>query len=165
MQDRNCKTNPSPALQRSAWINDIGIPTLNDHGAGGNNVGCAFIPQNSDPLNVTRSTARTGYYDPVATRTNLHLLVKHYVSKIQFNGTTAVGVNIVDRADNSIASVAANQEVILAAGALQTPRILQLSGVGPSGVLNNLGIPVVAALPGVGANYQDHPWVLTGFVC
>ncbi|GKT95815.1 GMC oxidoreductase [Colletotrichum tofieldiae] len=151
----------NPDLQREAWIKDVGINVLDDHGAGGNNVGLALLPQNHDPKNVTRSTSRTAYYDPVAeTRKNLNLLVKHYASKIVFENKKAIGVNIISRDTNTTTLVKAKKEVVLAAGGVQTPRILLQSGVGPASLLESLDIDVVADLPGVGANYQDHPWML-----
>ncbi|KAK1966492.1 GMC oxidoreductase [Colletotrichum sublineola] len=152
---------PDKDMQREAWIKDLGVPVLDDHGAGGNNVGLALLPQNHDPKNVTRSTSRTAYYDPVAeTRKNLNLLVRHYASKIEFESKKAVGVNIISRDVNTTTLVKANKEVVLAAGGVQTPRILLQSGVGPASLLEYLDIDVVADLPGVGANYQDHPWMV-----
>lgn len=150
----------SAAPQREG-IKEMGLPVLDDHGAGGNNVGLAFIPQNSSPDNVTRSGSRQAYYDPIAnTRPNLDLLVMHYVSSIQFDEKTAVSVVVQSRESRESTKFDARKEVILAAGAIQTPRILQHSGVGPASVLEPLGIPVVADLPGVGRNFQDHPWTV-----
>ncbi|KAK1585867.1 GMC oxidoreductase [Colletotrichum navitas] len=151
---------PDRDMQREAWIKDLGVSVLDDHGAGGNNVGLALLPQNHDPENVTRSTSRTAYYDPVAvTRQNLNLLIKHYASKVEFENKKAVGVNIISRDTNATTLLKANKEVVLAAGGVQTPRILLQSGVGPASLLESLDIDVVADLPGVGANYQDHPWM------
>jgi choline dehydrogenase-like flavoprotein len=143
--------------QRDAWLNDMKVAMRTDHGTGGNNVGLAWIPQNIEPKNATRSSSRTAYYDPVSGRPNLHLLVRHYVSGLQIEDKTAVGVNVVNRTDRSTVMVKAAKEVILAAGAIQTPRLLQLSGVGPAKVLESAGVKVVEDLPGVGANFQDHP--------
>ncbi|KAK1982942.1 GMC oxidoreductase [Colletotrichum cereale] len=155
---------PDKDLQRQAWIKDVGVPVLDDHGAGGKNVGLALLPQNHDPKNVTRSTSRTAYYDPVAeTRRNLNLLVKHYASKIEFENKKAVGVNIISRDTDATTLVKANKEVVLATGGVQTPRILLQSGVGPASLLESLDIDVVANLPGVGANYQDHPWMVLAY--
>lgn len=123
------------------------------------------MPTNIDPVNATRSTSRTGYYDPVKGRANLQLLVRHYVSTVVLGNGTAVGVNIVSRADKGIATVRSRREVVLAAGAIQTPRILQLSGIGPAGLLKSLGIEVVQDLPGVGANFQDHPNIGVRYSC
>lgn len=134
-----------------------------DHGVGGNNVGLSWIPQDIEPRNATRSSSRTAYYDPVSSRPNLHLLVRHYVSGVVLVNKTAVGVNIVDRADRSTTMVKAGKEVILAAGAIQTPRLLQLSGVGPATILQTAGVEVIEDLPGVGANFQDHPVITTAY--
>jgi choline dehydrogenase-like flavoprotein len=71
-------------------------------------------------------------------------------------------------APNSTASkktVHATKEVILAAGALHTPQLLQISGIGDERLLSNLGINVVVDLPGVGQNYQDHPLAYTVHNC
>ncbi|TEA21588.1 Dehydrogenase xptC [Colletotrichum sidae] len=152
---------PDRDLQREAFLNDIGLPLLEDHGAGGNNVGVAQLPQNHEGKNVTRSTSRSGYYDSVAdSRQNLNLLIKHYASKVEFEEKKAVGVNVISRETGETSLIKANKEVILAAGGVSTPRLLQLSGVGPASLLEPLGIDVVADLPGVGANYQDHPWMM-----
>ena len=154
-----------PDLERDTWIKDLGLANLSDHGAGGSNVGCAFVPENIDPSNATRSTSRTGYFDPVSSRENLHLLVKHYVGTIVFKNKVAVGVNAVSRQDKSVVTVKARREVILAAGAIQTPRILQLSGIGPATLLKSFEINVLEDLPGVGSNFQDHPYFVSMFSC
>ncbi|KAK2035178.1 GMC oxidoreductase [Colletotrichum zoysiae] len=155
---------PDKDIQREVWIKDLGVPVLDDHGAGGNNVGLALLPQNHDPKNVTRSTSRTAYYDPVAeTRQNLNLLVKHYASKIEFEDKRAVGVNIISRDTNATTLIKADKEVVLAAGGVQTPRVLLQSGIGPASLLESLEIDVIADLPGVGANYQDHPWMVFAY--
>lgn len=78
------------------------------------------------------------------------------VSKVLFNHKTAVGVEFIDRTTNIVYNATACDEVILAAGAVHSPQILQLSGVGPKALLQSLGIPVVLDLPGVGTNFQDQ---------
>jgi choline dehydrogenase len=87
-------------------------------------------------------------------RPNLDLVTHAQVTRILFEGIRARGVAFVHEGKN--VEVSANSEVILAAGAIQSPHILQLSGVGPEGLLRQYGIPVVKALPGVGENLQDH---------
>ena len=104
-----------------------------------------------------RSDARDAYYDGVKSRTNYHLLTDNTVSKIIFSGTKATGVQYLPTAGGSKLTATASKEVLIAAGGVHTPQILQLSGVGPKSVLTKLGITVVADLPGVGANFQDHP--------
>ncbi|KAL1636660.1 hypothetical protein SLS58_009714 [Diplodia intermedia] len=84
----------------------------------------------------------------------------HAVTKIAFNGTIATGVEYVSRAGTESGAVKARKEVILAAGAIHTPQILQLSGIGPADLLNSLDIDVLVDLP-VGYNLQDHPTLYT----
>lgn len=111
-----------------------------------------------DFTNRTRSDARINHYDRVAaTRPNYHILADTTVSKIIFDNTTAVGVVYVPTAGGSSTQVYANKEVLIAAGAVSTPKLLQLSGVGPSSLLDDLDIDIMADLPGVGANLQDQP--------
>ena len=99
------------------------------------------------------START-YLRPAMKRPNLEVVVKALVNRIVFDGRRAVAVEyqrggVVERAE-------AGHEVILSAGAVNTPHILQLSGVGMPEHLGRIGIPVQHELPGVGQNLQDH---------
>lgn len=84
-------------------------------------------------------------------RSNLKIMTETRVRRIVFSGTRATGVEL----ENGQAC-GANREVVMCAGALETPRLLQLSGVGDAEHLKQHGISVVANLPGVGENYQDH---------
>jgi len=88
---------------------------------------------------MTRSTARKAYYDPVnVTRSNLHLLTGQTATEILFGPGSALaaqGVRITSRANGKARSMYARKEVILAAGAIQTPQLLQVSGIGPAAVL------------------------------
>lgn len=118
-----------------------------------------------DPKTETRSSARTAYYDPIASRANLHLVTGHVVTEILFRDLTAYGVKVTSRADNTTSEVYATEEVVLAAGAIHTPKLLQYSGIGPCDVLEPAGIPVLLDLPGVGANFQDHPAVYMDWNC
>jgi choline dehydrogenase len=99
------------------------------------------------------STARS-YLRPVLKRPNLHLVTKALVHRVRFDGKRAVGIEFsrggtIERAD-------AAREVILSAGAIGSPHILQLSGVGDPDHLGRIGVPVVHELRGVGKNMQDH---------
>jgi len=96
----------------------------------------------------------SAFLQPVADRPNLTIMTGAQVSKVVFKGSAASGVEWV-RA-GKIAMASAEREVILSAGALQSPQILQLSGIGPAGLLRDLGIPVIADAPEVGRNLQDH---------
>ncbi|KAF2133649.1 GMC oxidoreductase [Dothidotthia symphoricarpi CBS 119687] len=123
----------------------------------GVNPGIFWTPTVLDTSTQTRCDARVAHYDRViSTRPNYHVLAENMVSRILFEGTQATGVEYFPSAGGNTSTVFAMKEVILAAGALHTPQILQLSGVGPKSVLDSLSIPVVANLPGVGTNLQDH---------
>ena len=101
-----------------------------------------------------RTSAASAFLRPAAHRTNLTVLTGAQVSRVLFNGRVATGVEWIK--DGKPSSAAADREVILSAGALQSPQLLQLSGVGPTDLLREHGIPVVAVAPEVGRNLQDH---------
>jgi choline dehydrogenase len=101
-----------------------------------------------------RLSAARAYLHPVMNRKNLHVETLAFATRLRFEGTRAVGVDYV-RAGRAQRSVTAG-EVVLCGGAINTPQLLQLSGIGNAGDLGALGIDVVADLPGVGANLQDH---------
>lgn len=101
-----------------------------------------------------RSSASSAYLRPVLQRPNLRVLTGVLTHKVTFAGTRATGV--VFAQGGALVSATARREVILCAGAINTPQLLMLSGVGPAGHLAEHGIPVVAALPGVGQGLQDH---------
>ena len=103
--------------------------------------------------NGWRSSSATAYLRPAERRANLRVETDAHVTRILFDGRRAMGVAF--RRGGRTVHVRA-REVILSAGAIQSPQLLQLSGVGPAAMLNALGIPVVHELPGVGENLQDH---------
>jgi choline dehydrogenase-like flavoprotein len=141
-----------------------GVETPTDQASGTN--GVSFFPSSMDPVSYTRSYARTGHWDDVGpARPNYQLITSTRVNKIIFNpGDVAKGVQFVPVAGGPATVVNARKEVILAAGAIHTPQILQLSGVGPAALLQQAGIPVVADLPGVGANFQGTVSLSPSFV-
>ncbi|KAF9032619.1 hypothetical protein BJ165DRAFT_1568401 [Panaeolus papilionaceus] len=151
---------PSIKVQWKAWT-EVGVP-IQVEGAAGDAHGAYWVPSNVDQQ-YRRSYARSGYFDPVRTRSNLKLLTGYRVNEILFNSKKrAEGVRIQARGTaNGAATVTvkAAQEVILCAGWLHTPQILQRSGIGPSALLQQANIPVLVDLPGVGGNLQDHPAV------
>ena len=101
-----------------------------------------------------RLSAARAYLHPVMDRKNLDVETLAHATKVVFDGKRAVGVEYL-RAGRMKRSVQAG-EVILCGGAINTPQLMQLSGVGDAAHLQSLGIDVVADLPGVGANLQDH---------
>jgi choline dehydrogenase len=101
-----------------------------------------------------RSSAATGFLRPARRRPNLRIVTRAHATRIVFSGTRATGVEWLR--DGSLASAAARVEVLVAGGSFNSPQLLQLSGVGPAPLLQRYGIPVIADMPGVGANLQDH---------
>ena len=101
-----------------------------------------------------RTSSASAFLKPVRSRKNLTVITHAQVSKVAFRGKVATGVEWIK--EGQVHSAVADREVILSAGALQSPQILQLSGVGPAGLLRSLGFPVVADAPEVGRNLQDH---------
>lgn len=102
-----------------------------------------------------RYSAAKAFLDPVRGRDNLTVATQTTVLKIEFQGTRAAGVRL--RSSNGDErSVRARREVVLCAGAIETPKLLQLSGVGPAELLNKHGIEVVRDAPQVGRNLREH---------
>jgi choline dehydrogenase len=108
------------------------------------------------------STAR-GYLKDARRRHNLKIEAEALTARIVFDGRRAVGVEY--RKGGETHSVRANAEVILASGAFNSPQLLQLSGVGPADLLRQHGIEVIADMPGVGADLQDHFQVRLAYRC
>ena len=104
--------------------------------------------------NGQRCSAAVAYLHPVMGRANLRVETNALASKVLFDGKRAVGVEFTQNGVKRTAK--AKAEVILSGGAVNSPQLLQLSGVGPGDLLRQHGIPVVADLPGVGENLQDH---------
>ncbi|HTN73510.1 MAG TPA: GMC family oxidoreductase N-terminal domain-containing protein [Methylomirabilota bacterium] len=109
--------------------------------------------------NGRRSSAATAYLKPALKRANLHLKTSVHATRIIMNGTRAVGIEYV-KENGACERIEAAREVILCGGAINSPQLLMLSGIGPAAHLTDMGIKVVADLP-VGQNLQDHPSVLT----
>lgn len=108
------------------------------------------------------STAR-GYLDMARGRPNLKIVTHALTDRILFSGKRATGVAYIK--GNQTKQVNARKEVLLCAGAIASPPILQRSGVGPASLLKQLDIPIVLDLPGVGANLQDHLEIYQQYEC
>lgn len=104
--------------------------------------------------NGQRHSAAVAYLHPAMKRANLKVETRALTTKVIFEGKRAVGVEYLQNGVRKIAK--ARREVILAGGAINSPQLLQLSGVGPGELLREHGIEVIADLPGVGENLQDH---------
>jgi choline dehydrogenase len=101
-----------------------------------------------------RCSTAASYLKAARKRQNLRVETDAHVTQITFDGRRATGVKYLHGNDERCAGAA--REVILSAGAIQSPQLLQLSGIGPADFLRDMGIPVVRDLPGVGENLQDH---------
>ena len=130
---------------------EIGIRNTDDFNRG-DNEGCGYFEVNQK-RGVRWNTAKA-FLRPVEHRTNLRVLTGAVASRIHFEGKRARGIEFLREGRPSYA--AALGEVILASGSIGSPRLLQLSGVGPGPLLQEHGIAAVHVLPGVGENLQDH---------
>ncbi len=150
------KTADMPLLCRAAIEagQQIGLEYRKDvnnlpHGAGD---GIGWVQQTRSGRR--RASAARSYLRPAMQRPNLRVVTNALVHRVLFNGTRAIGVEY--SRGGAVERVDAEGEVILSAGAIGSPQILQISGVGDSEHLGRVGIPVHHRLPGVGRNLQDH---------
>ena len=116
------------------------------------------------PQGRRASTAR-GYLDQARARANLTIVTHATTDRILFDGKRASGVSYLVGNANNATVAHARREVLLCAGAIASPQILQRSGVGPAALLRELDIPVVQDLPGVGENLQDHLELYLQYAC
>jgi choline dehydrogenase len=130
----------------------MGMPILDDVN-GPVRAGAGYINMNI-AADGTRVSAARAFLHPALSRPNLTLLLNTDVVKLNFKGTRCVGVKLMT--DGVVKDIAADKEVILAAGTINSPKLLMLSGIGEGKTLRSFGIDVVENLPGVGANLQDH---------
>jgi choline dehydrogenase len=141
-----------------AWrdaAEQCGIPKIAEFNRG-DNFGNAYFQVNQ--RRGVRWSATKAFLRPVLQRPNLRVLTDAHVNRvvIDASGGTRRATGIEVRHAGGVSTISARREVILAAGAIGSPQILQLSGVGPGALLQRLGIPVVHDAPGVGENLQDH---------
>ena len=134
-----------------AAAQQAGIAPIPDFNAGDNEGSCAF---HVNQKRGRRWSAARGFLKPVLKRPNLRLETGCLVDAVVFEGKRATGVRW--RQGGAAKSVRCRGEVILAAGSIGSVQLLKLSGVGPGGELQALGIPLVLERPGVGENLQDH---------
>ena len=109
-----------------------------------------------------RLSAARAYLHPVLHRKNLDLWTKAHATRLLMDGTRVTGVEVSHRGRNRTVEAA---EVISCSGAINTPQLLQLSGIGPAEVLSDAGVTPVVDLPGVGENLQDHLEVYVQYAC
>ena len=115
------------------------------------------------PETASRSYARNAYLDPIVARKNLAVLVGQQVTRILFetgkgaSQPRAVGVSYANSSTAPTFAITATREVILSAGVIGSPQLLQLSGIGGASVLRAAGVQQIVDLPGVGENLQVRP--------
>jgi choline dehydrogenase len=133
----------------------LGIPRIDDMN-GPSNEGAALA--NLNAVNGVRWSVSRGYLRPVMGRANLTVLTNSLATKLGFeSGRCASVTHLVDGKPEV---TRAGREVILCAGAIDTPRLLIMSGIGPAAELKRLGVRVISDLKGVGENLQDHPLLM-----
>ena len=135
---------------------ECGIPKTNDFNTG-DNTGIGFFQfttNHNKSLLKLRCSAAKGYLNPVKKRKNLKIITNAHVQKINFEGTKANSVSFY-RGDKLI-TTKAKREIILSAGSIGSPHILQVSGIGNADKLSKIGIKTIHELKGVGMNLQDH---------
>ncbi|MGZ3409151.1 MAG: GMC family oxidoreductase [Xanthobacteraceae bacterium] len=128
-----------------------GIPETDDHNAGDND-GIAYFQ--GTIKDGRRSSAAQAFLHPVMNRPNLRVITQAHAKQIRIEGKRAVGVEFWQ--GDKLSYAAASVEVILSAGAIGSPQLLELSGIGSPEILGKYGIAVNHASPGVGENMQDH---------
>ena len=129
----------------------VGIPWNDDYN-GATQEGVSYFQQTAH--NGFRWSTARGFLRPAMKRDNLHLKVTAHNSKVVFEGNRAIGVEYLQ--NGACKTAMAAQEVIISAGAIGSPQILQLSGVADKALLEKVNIPLQHHLPGVGQNLQDH---------
>jgi len=134
---------------------EIGIPRTNDFNTGNNfGIGYFQFTTSRQKLLKLRCSAAKGYLNPVKKRSNLKIVVNAHVQKINFEGKKAVGVSYYT--GDKLNSVKTKKEVLLSAGSIGSPHILQVSGIGDGQKLKKHDIDIIHELKGVGKNLQDH---------
>ncbi|MCW0213721.1 MAG: GMC family oxidoreductase N-terminal domain-containing protein [Pseudonocardia sp.] len=133
-----------------------GLPTVRFNEGVTITEGAGFFQVNRFP-DGTRASSSHAYLHPVMdSRPNLEIRTECWASRVTFEGTRATGVDYQQGIGPGRQTVTAGREVILSAGAIDTPKLLMLSGIGPAEHLKDFGIDVLVDAPGVGANLDDH---------
>ncbi|MFE0601583.1 GMC family oxidoreductase [Streptomyces sp. NPDC058892] len=134
----------------------LGVPVVEGFNAEPFHEGAGFFDLAYEPEGNRRSSASVAYLHPVLDRPNLHLLLETWAYRLEFEGDRATGVHVRTK-DGQEILVRSRREVVVCAGAVDTPRLLLHSGIGRREDLDALGIEVLHDLPGVGENLLDHP--------
>lgn len=156
VQNMRAKRDICEALIDAA--EEIGVPR-NDDFNGAEQEGAGYFQQTA--RNGRRCSTAVGFLNPVKSRSNLEVVTHALAEKILFDGTKATGIQMSVKGQSRDFKLRDGGELILSAGAIGSPQILQVSGVGPGALLQQHGIPVVKEMAGVGLNLQDHLQIRT----
>ncbi|MBB54570.1 MAG: choline dehydrogenase [Magnetovibrio sp.] len=151
VENMRAKRDISEALIAAA--EEIGVPR-NDDFNGAKQEGVGYFQQTA--RNGRRCSTAVGFLNPVKNRPNLDIITHALVEKILVKDDRSTGIGISVKGSSHTFGLNSGGEVILSAGAIGSPQILQLSGIGPGDLLQGLGIPIIKDLAGVGENLQDH---------
>jgi len=149
VSDQRIKLNILDVFMNAA--EEVGIPKVNDFNKG-DNFGCGYFQVTE--RNGLRCSTAVGYLNPIKKNKNLKIETNCHVQKINFDGNNAESVTYSK--GNKSFTVRAEKEILLCAGSIGSPHILQTSGVGEASKIKDLGINIVKDLKGVGKNLQDH---------
>jgi choline dehydrogenase len=155
-------TDPDPLSDAFVAASErAGYARLHDYNAGANGVGTGYLQ-----LNIHRGlrcSTSTAYLAPARGRCNLDVMTGAIARRVLFEGRHAIGIELEQAGEVRVMTAGAG--VILSAGTVQSPQLLEVSGVGDAARLQALGIPVTHHLPGVGENLQDHLQVRLVYEC
>ncbi|MFK0078334.1 MULTISPECIES: GMC family oxidoreductase [Streptomyces] len=151
-------TDPTPIAQAFvAATRHLGFDAPGDDYNGERQDGYGFLYQTTRTDDGARASTATAYLRPALDRPNLTVAMGAQATRLLLDGTRVTGVEYVQEGRRQRAW--ADEEVVVSAGAFETPKLLMLSGIGPAAHLRAHGIAVVQHLPGVGGNLQDHLFV------
>lgn len=155
----NMRLNPLYEAFIEAGV-QAGYPRTEDYNGASQE---GFGPMQMNVDRGVRASASRAYLRPISGRKNLTIISKTKVEKIIFEGNTATGIKFTR--GNKTLAVTARKEIILSAGSIGSPQLLQVSGIGPAQALSAAGVETRIDLPGVGANLQDHLEVYFQYEC
>ena len=137
---------------------ELGIPRNNDYN-GASQEGAAYYQQTA--RNGFRCSTAVAFLNPVRNRPNLDIITHALIDKVTIEDGAATGIQVSRKGVSTTYALKPGGEVVLSAGSIGSPQIMQLSGLGPGELLQRLGISVVKDLQGVGRNLQDHLQIRT----
>ena len=156
VQNMRAKTKISEALLDAS--EELGVPRNPDYN-GEKQEGASYYQQTA--RNGFRCSTARGFLNPVKNRENLDIITHALTEKVVVENGQATGISVSVKGKPTIYNLKPGGEIVLSAGAIGSPQILQLSGIGPGGLLQKLDIPVVKNLGAVGQNLQDHLQIRT----